>query len=172
MQPVRILFFLIPSWLFGQTQGDWKTINQSNYSLKYPSTWEPDESEQMGTKLILFSALESSTDTFRKNVNLIIQDLTGYNLDLDGYSKMSEDQIKKIISNSQIIESARTRSNSNPCYKIIYTGDQGGFHLKFEQYYFVISNKAYVLTFTAEQNNFEKFKDTGEGILNTFKIKE
>jgi len=171
MQPVGILFFLFPFWLFGQSQHGWKTISQSNYSLKYPSNWELNEGGLMGTKLILFSALESSDDTFRENVNLIVQDLTGYNLDLGGYSKMSKEQIKTMISNSQIIEGTTTRSNSNPCYKVIYTGDQGVFHLKFEQYYFVIADKAYVLTITAERNKFEKFKHVGESILNTFKIK-
>jgi|TARA_B110000908_G_C10242267_1_gene446744 hypothetical protein len=36
----------------------------------------------MGTSFILFSQLNLDTEKFKENVNLIIQDLTSYNIDL------------------------------------------------------------------------------------------
>lgn len=173
MKLIRILLLLLPAYTYGQTpeHEDWKTIAQSNYSLQYPADWELNESGQLGTTLILFSPLESADDTFRENINLIVQDLTGYNLDLDKYAKISEEQVKTMITNSKIVESKKIPSNPNPYHKIIYTGTQGVFDLKFEQYYFIVDNKAYILTFTAERDNFGKFKKTGEEILNSFIIK-
>ncbi len=41
-----------------QTISDWKTLNQTSYSIQYPKTWELNQSGQMGTSFILFSALE------------------------------------------------------------------------------------------------------------------
>jgi len=77
-----------------------------------------------------------------------------------------------MVTNSNLIESKRIKTDSDEFQKIIYTGDQGIFHLKYEQYYWVINDKAYVLTFTSEQDKFSDFKERGEKILNSFKLKK
>ncbi len=154
-----------------QTKDDWKTLTESNYTIQYPATWELNQSKQMGTSFILFSPLESEQDKFKENVNLLIQDLTGNNIDLNKYTEISESQIKTIVTNSILIESKRVKTESGEYHKIIYSADQGIFHLKFEQYYWVTNDKAFVLTFTSEQSKFDGFKVTGEIILNSFKMK-
>lgn len=155
-----------------QTINDWKTLDQSNYSIQYPSTWELDQSGQMGTSFILFSPLESDKDKFKENVNLLIQDVSGQNIDLNKYTEISEGQIKTMITNSALIESKRMKNDRGEYHKIIYSGDQGKFHLKFEQYYWVINDKAFVLTFTSEQGKFADFLEIGEKILNSFILKK
>jgi hypothetical protein len=40
--------------------------------------------------------------------------------------------------------------------------------LKFEQYYWVINEKAFVLTLTCEEDQFKNYKEVGEKILNSF----
>ena len=168
----RILILLILTinsvFVFGQTE--WKTISESNFKIEYPDNWELNKSGQMGTKFILFSKLSNSTDKFRKNVNLIIQDLTGSNIQLDKYVEISENQIKTLVTNGKIIESKRISDEGSEYHKMIYIGKQGVFDLKFIQYYWVLNNKAFVLTFTAEINEFDKFVQIGEKIMGSFKI--
>lgn len=146
----------------------WKTLNENNYSIQYPSNWELNQNGQMGTSFILLSSLENNKDQFRENVNLIIQDLTGRNIDLDKYSEISEGQVKTMITNSKLIESKRIKNGNKEYHQLIYTGDQGEYHLKFDQYYWVENEKAYVLTLTCEQSAFLNFKEIGENILNSF----
>lgn len=155
-----------------QTIIDWKTLDQSNYSIQYPSNWELNQSGQMNTSFVLFSPLESDNDKFKENVNLLIQDLTGYNIDLNKYTEISEGQIKTMVTNSSLIESKRIKNGKDEFHKIIYSGDQGIFHLQFEQYYWVVNDKAFILTFTSEKDKFENFKEIGEKILNSFKQKK
>ena len=76
---------------------NWKSLDNPSYSIKYPSHWELNESGEMGTSLIILSPLESEKDTFRENVNLLIQDLTGLDIGLDQYTKISEDQMKACL---------------------------------------------------------------------------
>jgi hypothetical protein len=76
-----------------------------------------------------------------------------------------------LLTNSDLIESKRIKKSNAEFHKLIYTGDQGVFHLKFEQYYWVIDSKAYVLTFTSEEEKFATYSETGEKILNSFSIK-
>lgn len=177
-------FFLVSTIVCGQpvtetgaadnnlkTTGDWKILELPNFSIEYPSGWDLDQSGQMGTSFILFSPLESEKDAFRENVNLLIQDLTGYNIDLNSYTEISEQQIKTMVTNSTLFESKRVNNGNQEYHKIIYAGDQGIFRLKFEQYYWVISDKAYVLTLTCQEHKYEDFKAIGEKIINSFKLK-
>lgn len=122
----------------------------------------------METSFFLFSPLESKEDIFKENVNLLIQNLTGSNIDLDKYTEISVEQVKTMITNSNIIENNRIKNADNDYQKIIYTGVQGVYNLKIEQYYWVIDNKAYVLSLTCEQNKFDDYKNVGEDILNSF----
>jgi hypothetical protein len=172
-----IYFSILPSGqtsinpVHENTMSEWKTLVQSNFSIEYPSTWELNKGGQMGTCFILFSPLDSEKDTFKENVNLMVQDLGKENIGLNRYTEISEGQIKTLLTNSDLIESKRIKKSNAEFHKLIYTGDQGVFHLKFEQYYWVIDAKAYVLTFTSEEEKFATYSETGEKILNSFSIK-
>lgn len=180
-----LIMLLLPVCLYGQaiskkvpdsknlhTNDDWKTLNQSNYSIQYPPTWELNQSGPKGVSFIIFSPLESGQDKFRENVNLLIQDMTGKNIDLNKYTEISEGQIKEMATNPNLIESIRIKTESGEYHKLIYSADYGVLHLEFEQYYWVINDKAYALTFTSEQNQFGNFRERGEKILNSFKLKK
>ncbi len=154
-----------------QTISEWKTLDESNYSIQYPSTWDLNQSGQMNTSFILFSPLESDKDQFKENVNLLIQDLNGLNVDLNKFTEISESQIKTMVTNSKLIESKRIKNGLDEFQSIIYSGDQGIFHLQFMQHYWIINDKAFVLTFTSEKDKFAEFKDMSEKILNSFTLK-
>jgi hypothetical protein len=126
----------------------------------------------MGTRFILFSQLTSKNDQFKENVNLIVQDLTGHNIDLNQYVEISENQIKTMITDGNIISSERVKKDEKEFQRVIYTGKQGIYDLQFEQYYWVENSNAYVLTLTCEITVFTDFKNTGEKILNSFEIRK
>lgn len=149
-------------------ENNWKTITENGYSIQYPETWDLDKSGQMGMSFILLSKKSSPQDKFRENINLMIQDLKGMNIDLNKYNEISEGQIKTMITNSNLLESKRVKANDNEFQKVIYSGDEGIYKLKFEQYYWVKNGKAYVLTLTCELDQFDAYKTTGEKILNSF----
>tara|TARA_B100000809_G_scaffold104252_1_gene102796 strand:- start:6179 stop:6730 length:552 start_codon:yes stop_codon:yes gene_type:complete len=151
-------------------QDNWELLTENNYSIKHPSYWELNKSGQLGTSFILFSPASSEEDQFKENVNLLIQDLTDLHFNLDEYVQLSLNQIKEIATDAKSIESEKVPSGNSNYQKVIYTANQGDFLLKFEQYYWVQNNKAYVLTLTCEKDQFDAFKMTGEKILNSFKI--
>ncbi|MGP8213926.1 MAG: hypothetical protein ACLQQ4_00040 [Bacteroidia bacterium] len=150
----------------------WKILDQSNYSISYPPTWELNQSGEIGTSFILFAPLESPQANFRSNINLVIQDLTGKDINLDKYTEISVGQVKTMITNSNLIESKRVKTGAGEYQHVIYTGDQGVFHLKYEQYYWVVNEKAYILTLTTELANYDGLKETGEKVLGSFMLKK
>jgi hypothetical protein len=149
---------------------DWKTHTENGFQIQYPSEWELSLAKQMGSSFILFSPLENKEDLFRENVNLIIQDVKGMNIDLEKYAQISESQIKRMMTNSQILESKVLEKNGRSLYHLVYTADMGVYHLKFMQNYFIQNEKAYVLTFTADQKTYDRYIKVGEEILNTFDL--
>ena len=173
---ILVLLFVITSFTVNnentalQLQDKWIKLNETDYSIDYPETWELNTTGQMGTSFILFSPVSSEEDQFRDNVNLLIQDLSAYNLDLDKYTEISLEQIKTQVSEGGILESKRIIGKPYNYHKVIYTGSQDVLKLKFEQYYWLVNNQAYILTFTTEESQFETLKATGERILDSFKL--
>src|SRR5579862_6208719 len=78
-------------------EGNWRLLDQPEYTQSYPSGWSLDQSGKMGTKFILFSG--KIDNGFSDNLNLLIQDLNGSGLDLDKYVILSEGQVKTMITN-------------------------------------------------------------------------
>lgn len=154
-----------------KTEDGWKFLNENIYSIQYPENWELNTSGQMGMSFILFSKQSSTKDQFRENVNLLVQDLAGQDIDLDKYVEISEGQIKTLITNSNLIESKRQTENELEFQKVIYTGDQGIYKFKFEQLYWIKNGKAYILTLTCEIDQFDHYKETGKKILKSFRLK-
>ncbi|MEM8523171.1 MAG: leucine-rich repeat domain-containing protein [Bacteroidota bacterium] len=141
------------------------------FVIDYPSNWILDDSGLMNSKLFLFSPLESAEDQFRENVNIMSQDISAYNIDLDMYVKISENEIKTLATNSKILESKRLKKEDREYHKIIYQADQGIFTVQFEQYYLISSNNVIIVTLTCEKEQFQTYQALGEQILNSFEWK-
>ncbi|WP_310430263.1 PsbP-related protein [Chamaesiphon sp. VAR_48_metabat_135_sub] len=150
----------------------WKQLDRLNYSLQYPNDWDLAESEGIGAVFVILAPLESKEDKFRENVNLVIEDLKGQTIDLDRYAKLSKGQLKAALTNFNLIDSQKKSNGGREYFKAIFTWDDAPFRLKVEQYYWIVDGKAYVLTFTSEQDKFANFSETGEKILNTFTFKK
>ncbi len=152
-------------------ENKWDTLDETNYLIQYPSKWEIVKGRKLPLNAF-YSPKESTEDKFQENVNVLIQSLAEEpGVDLNKFSEISLEQIKTMLTNSNIEENKRIKNTTQEYQKMIYNGDQGIFHLKFEQYFFVSNGQAYVLTCTSEQDKFDNYKETGENILNSFKLK-
>lgn len=150
---------------------DWETLDGTDYSIQYPDSFNLDKTGQLGTLFFLFSNRTSQLDLFQENINLVVQDLSGQNIDLNKYVEISEEQIKTMLNDGKILASERLKNNSKELQRIIYTGKQGQLALKWLQYYWIENNKAYILTLTSEENQYDKYAPVSEEIMNTFIIK-
>lgn len=150
---------------------DWKTLEQDNYSIKYPSNWELDQSGRGNTLFILMSPLELDSDRFRENINLVTEDLTGKGVDLEGYGNYSLNQVRTHFTDFKLLENKKMKVGSSDYYKLLYTASSNGMNIEIEQWLRIENEKAYVLTLALENGKYDKFKETGENIMSTFTIK-
>ena len=88
-------------------------------------------------------------------------------MDLTDFVNLSEGQIRAMITDANIMTSERRKD----FHEIVYTGTMGIFKLKFYQRYWVNDSIAYILTFTAEQDQYQNYQTIAQQTMDTFSIK-
>lgn len=151
-------------------QKDKLEFSAPQFTIQYPTDWRVDTSGLMGTELLLFSPLEGESDLFSENVNVLIQDLSGLNIDLEQYKQITDSQLDVYANKGGVLESVIVQTGASKSYIVHYTMRQGELNLKILSICFIKNEKAYLATFTAEVDKYEQFKELGEGILRTFAL--
>jgi len=141
-----------------------------NYKLQYPASWTLDTSKSFGPAIFFFSPPENADDKFREDVNVVIQDLRGEDINLARYKEITDKQVKDLASDGEILESSILRKNSQEFYRITYLMSQGKFRVKITSVCFIQNEKAYLSTFSAEVDKYDAYKKTAEQILASFKV--
>lgn len=154
-----------------ESHPDWTGISRKKFALKHPDGLRVDHSGLMGTEFVVFLGHPTDPDEFCPNINLQIQPLGGRGLDLDRYTDISVDQVKRLVSNSKLITNMRKNGLKGEYQQLVYAGDQGKYHLQFEQFLAIAHGNAYVLTLTCEQTHFDRCRGPGEAIMDTFVLR-
>jgi serine/threonine-protein kinase len=151
---------------------EFSTYQESNLGIivKYPQSWQRQNIDNIFTKeLVTFLSPQSGADNFQEKVTLSIEDYSG------SLEQSKDDFTKEInqISAAEIIETSSTTFAFRPAFKIIYTGKdrENNLDLKNLQIWTLKANKAYIITYSAEQEDYDKFIPTVEEIIKTFEIK-
>lgn len=164
---VSILFLFI-HLSYSQPSNENIIFSKANYKIEYPQNWRLDTSRIMGAEFFIFSPLESQTDKFRENINLLIQDLTGQNIDLVKYKQITERQISEMTVNPKLFESSLIKNKTSDYFKTTYAMTQNNFRLKITSICFIKDEKAYLLTFTSEYDKYDKYEKNCKEILSSF----
>lgn len=166
-----VFFVVLCAAFVGFGQGLTEVHETDHYKIKYPNNWTLFEDDDLGEAIHVVAPKSGKEDTFTENVSVIIQELAGYNITLDDYVKLAEKQITETVENSAILSSQRFVAGSIQSHKIIYKGRIQGIDLKLIRYYQMKNEKAYILTYTALESDFEQHKLFGQQILNSFRLK-
>jgi YVTN family beta-propeller protein len=137
-------------------------------TMQYPSKWQ--ESEEGKNNVRFSSLLESRSDNFREN--LFIQILPSENTPLD--NKVSEDIGKYrqnlTVTDFNITDSRTTSLLGNDARKIEYQYKYGPNFFKAMQLWTIISDKVYVIKYTAELNKYSTYLPIIREIIKSLKI--
>ena len=153
-------------------------------SMQYPAVWgavelksSPADTNFPGSSIALFTApLENATDTFREKALLSIQDFTATgntstgNMTLDKYTNNSLNGYRNISDFVSIMESNATTLSGQPAHRIVFTEDVQNQKLKKTQVWTVDGNKAYVITFSAQESRYDDYLPSVESMLDSLQI--
>lgn len=165
---LTFIFFLLANFCFSQNNTLKDSLTKNNYKIQYPTTWRLDTSKVMGTEFFILSPLENETDKFSENINLLIQNLNGQNINLEKYKQITDEQLVNMGNDCKVFESLIVKKENQEYFKVTYTMIQMTLKLKITSICFIKNNKAYLVTLSAEFDKYEQYKKIGEDILNSF----
>ena len=139
------------------------------FKMDYPRDWSKQEGF-MGTTVIFLSPMEGSNDRFREILSVMVQDLSTQPMTLDQYTELSIQQIGEIITDGQVISSTKVGFAGGDGWELIYAGKQGQYKLKWKCQYIIFGDKAYLLTYAAEEDKFEKYLTGIEQMFRSFTL--
>ena len=170
LKNVFLLLILVHIILGVEATSDYKLYMNTkfNFSLQYPSSWTVVEGF-MGSAFITLSPLNKD-DLFQENINIGIQDLCGLNLTLKQFSDLSYTQLENVITDFQLIAKENAILANNNTEIIIFSGIQGKHRLTWLQIYTLYNEKAYIITYTAESNEFGRYLPFAISVINSFEI--
>lgn len=166
------MMLLLSNFCFSQNDLEESRFTKDNYTIHYPKAWLLDTTKMMGSEFFIFSPLENELDTFKENVNGIIQDLKGLNIDLEKYKLITDQQLSLLVTDLKEYESSIITENNVSYIKVSYKMTQGKFKIKTTSHCTIKDDKAYLLTFTCLVDTYDKYKTVGEEILNSFRLKD
>jgi len=147
------------------------TIKRSTYSIAVDKSMRIDTAGTSMADFIAFFPLQSETDKFGENLNVVMEPTNGVDVTLEEYVRMSLEQLKQYFGDIAIVENKTvSTTKGQPYHKLVYTASMNGFLLQFEQRYISTADYTYVLTFTAEQSQFNAYKEKAGKILGSFKL--
>ena len=124
----------------------------------------------VGVVIAVLAPRESVEDVFQENVNVIIQDLSASPMTLEDYTKLSENQIKTLLPEGKVFNIEDFTLSGLPAKAMIYSSKQAQLSLKYLGVWAIQNNKAYLVTYTAQQDKFETFLPQAKAIISSIKI--
>lgn len=164
-----ILSILFTASSFAQdTPTTWKSYSTEAYEVKYPSTWEFNNTTSSTMDFLALCPLESDDDKMRESLNLVKEN--AQNLSLDAYFESSKKMLEKTFPMLEIISTEDFENNGVAMKRLTYNATFGADVLYFSQAYTVYNNIAYVLTFNSEGEKYKSFQNIEDAIFKSFKI--
>lgn len=154
----------------GSTKEDVQKYADKGFTISYPRHWKNETSGMLGTICFIYAPADDSTDKFRENVNVLIQDLKGMNIDLEKYKEITEKQLTNFFPNSKPEESIIKGEGDQRFYSLRYTMDKDGVTIKIISKCYIKDEKAFLATFGAESKRYELYKKIEEDCMNSFNL--
>jgi serine/threonine-protein kinase len=139
------------------------------FGIEFPADWQVVEREASNTILFVSPAPADST-AFRENVGVTIQDLGTDFLTLEDYTGGFLSQAPDLVGNYHLIDSQGATLADQPAYRVVYTGEQMGLPLQWLQVWTLKDGRAYIVTYTAEPDQFDEFLDTAAYMISSFEL--
>jgi eukaryotic-like serine/threonine-protein kinase len=142
----------------------------NGFNIKYPANWQKIDKENPVTQeVVSFLPKESNKDTFQENVTVRVEEFPG---NLQDSMKEFVKETTNNVPNSQIYfgKANAIKLGTQDANKLIFTSQEGNTKLTYLQVWTIKNNQLYVITYAAETDDYQKFVDTAEKMINSFEI--
>ena len=140
------------------------------FQISYPLTWQLQEA-YAGAIVAVYGPPDSPDDQFAENANVVTEDLARFQgITIDQYTEKGKEVLSKMFTNFSLIKNEPTTISNIKARTLTFTATQGIYRLKFKQTSLIVNNRAFIITFAAEEKNFSRYEAIGTNIIYSFKI--
>lgn len=143
----------------------------NGFSIDYPDEWEVSERASMPGTTTFITPLQGGGDTFRENVTIVVQGVPADATTLDEFTEMALAQGRELIPRFMVLESRSATLAGNPAQQVVYTGLQGERDLRWLQMWTLVGDQVYILTYTAEEDEFTAFRSVVQQMITSMEIR-
>ena len=175
---IALVTVALGGWLLVKqrvTESDIKLALYENssqgFKIDYPEIWSPQNRDDFfATGVVFFSPLENDSDPFKERVSILVENLAE-DSSLEQYTEQSLAEIKR-LSDPKIGEAQNLNLGAEAGRQIIYSGEENGSPVQRMQTWTVKDNQAYVVTYTAKPESYDKYLPSVEKMIESFAITE
>lgn len=148
---------------------NWRTYTDSlnHFKINYSDKWVK---QNTNGAIAFLSPKEGESDLFQENVNIMFQDLSKQPINLDQYTEITRKQVLENLGSSAIVSLKDATLAGQKAKEFVYNMEYNGRKLKMKQYWFIKSETAYILTYTSEPSQYEKYEDIATETMQSFKF--
>ncbi|MGB5715002.1 MAG: PsbP-related protein [Waterburya sp.] len=140
--------------------------SSQGFRIDYPETWSPQNRDDFfATGVVFFSPPEDDSDQFKERVSILIENLA--DTSLAQYSEQSLAEIKR-LSDPNVDEAQTINLRGEEGRQIVYGGEENGNPVQRMQTWLIKDNQAYVITYTAKPESYDKYLPTVEKMIESF----
>lgn len=168
---VGIILILSVAWVASREYRFKRYTNdEKNFSIKYPALWTYEENIN-DAAVIFYSPQENDLDFFKESVNVVVQNISGNPMNLQGYSQLAIKQMEAVFGENMIIlESAPTFIADRSGYKLVFLGKGLEADLQYMSVWTIDGTTAYQVTYTSIASQYERYIFKVKTMLRSFRI--
>lgn len=150
-------------------QTKWLTYTDATnkFTINYPDKWVKKNNVN---SIVFLSPKENDKDLFQENLNLMLQDLSKKPMNLEQYTELTKKQIVDNLGASAIVSLKNVTISGQQGKEFVYNMNYQGNKLKVKQCWIIKNHNAYLLTYTAEPEQYNKYENIAVEMMNSFKL--
>jgi hypothetical protein len=139
-------------------------------SIQFPSNWE--KSVNLDNFVTFRAPPETDTRIYPAALGLKIQDLSSQNVSLQEVTKVQMSELKTANPDLKLSESTSTTLAGKPAHKVVFSAtDNNQVERKAMQLWTVIGDKAILITYKAQPDNYSNYLPIIEKMIKSLKVK-
>ncbi len=156
--------------LNGIAQSKWKAFENTDNKIKtvYPTDWTLKVAKY--DDIAIFTSADPDGDGYAENIVLFKEDLGGYSMPIKEYISIYLSRKQETVTNYKLILLQSKTLGSLDAMEVVYEADQDGVRMRWKQFYVIINNVAYYITFTDLASAFDLHSRQAEVCMNSFQF--
>lgn len=166
-----IVFILYSNVISGTLKSSRHYNHEKGFSVMLPDSWhiEKGAGVPVAADISAFSPYENSSDQFAENVNIIVvKDPSAASL--KNVADRGIAVLRKQMKDFRLYDRGHLTNANNSASWFIHSYNYQGVTLKAVKYSFLKANYVYIITCTAEHNQFSKYKAIFDDIAKSFRF--